>query len=105
MAFCPHNPSGPVANAATLATRRLHADFLYLETMATDVPWRKDVASGALPLLRRGNDGLLRARTRRGINEEAIARHPYQVHDLRHYTGHLTDIRPEAATATFGAAS
>jgi galactonate dehydratase len=35
------------------------------------------------------------------INEEAIARHPYQPKDLRHYKGTLTDIRPPDATSYF----
>jgi galactonate dehydratase len=35
------------------------------------------------------------------INEEALAAHPYQVHELRHYTGALTAIRPPDATKTF----
>ena len=37
------------------------------------------------------------------INEDALAAHPYQVHDLRHYTGALTAIRPMDSTATFSA--
>jgi galactonate dehydratase len=103
MAFCPHNPSGPVANAATLQLAACTPNFLYLETMATDVPWRKEVATehcffsaGEMTISSAPGLGV-------EINEDAIARHPYQVHDLRHYTGHLTDIRPQAATATFGA--
>jgi len=35
------------------------------------------------------------------INEDAIAEHPYQPHDLRHYTGKLTDIRPPEARSYF----
>ncbi|PTX95407.1 galactonate dehydratase [Spartobacteria bacterium LR76] len=105
MAFCPHNPSGPVANAATLQLAACTPNFLYLETMATDVPWRKDVATehchfsaGEMTISSAPGLGV-------EIHEDAIARHPYQVHDLRHYTGRLTDIRPDTATATFGAVS
>ena len=29
------------------------------------------------------------------INEEELAKHPYQPHNLRHYTGALTEIRPK----------
>ena len=32
------------------------------------------------------------------IDEDAIARYPYQPHDLRHYVGTLTDIRPEGCS-------
>ena len=35
------------------------------------------------------------------LNEEAIAAHPYEPRDLRHYTGALTDIRPADATGYF----
>jgi galactonate dehydratase len=35
------------------------------------------------------------------ICEEAIARHPYEPRDLRHYTGALTQIRPPDATSYF----
>jgi galactonate dehydratase len=31
------------------------------------------------------------------LDEDAIARHPYQPKDLRHYRGDLTDIRPADA--------
>ena len=33
------------------------------------------------------------------LHPEAIARHPYEARDLRHYRGDLTDIRPADATA------
>jgi galactonate dehydratase len=35
------------------------------------------------------------------LNEAAIAAHPYEPHDLRHYTGQLTDIRPADAKGYF----
>ena len=72
-------------------------NFGWLETMATDVPWRSEVAVehhtvaagraviGDAPGL--GVD----------IDEEALRRHPYRVHELRHYAGTLTDIRPADA--------
>ncbi|HQL50046.1 MAG TPA: mandelate racemase/muconate lactonizing enzyme family protein, partial [Kiritimatiellia bacterium] len=41
--FCPHNPSGPVANAATLQLAASQPGFYLLETMASDVPWRREV--------------------------------------------------------------
>ena len=36
-------------------------------------------------------------RNRIDINEAAMAQHPYQPHHLRHFTGALTDIRPQGA--------
>jgi galactonate dehydratase len=101
VAFCPHNPSGPIANAATLQLAACTPNFLYLETMATDVPWRSEVARETCKLV----NGEMTIPTTPGlgieINEEALAAHPYQVHELRHYTGALTAIRPPDATTTF----
>jgi galactonate dehydratase len=101
VAFCPHNPSGPIANAATLQLAACTPNFLYLETMATDVPWRSEVARETCKLV----NGEMTIPNTPGlgieINEEALAAHPYQVHELRHYTGALTAIRPPDATTTF----
>ena len=36
------------------------------------------------------------------LDEAGIARYPYQVHNLRHYTGALTDIRPQDAGTYYG---
>lgn len=92
--FAPHNPSGPVANAATLQLAACCPNFEILEIMYNDVPWRKDVTNEALTY----QDGCIMIPDRPGIgveiNEEECLRHPYQPHTLRHYTGALTDIRP-----------
>ena len=40
--FAPHNPSGPVANAATLQLAATCPNFEILEIMYFDVDWRKD---------------------------------------------------------------
>ena len=94
IAFAPHNPSGPVANAATLQLAACCPNFTILEIMYSDVTWRKDVTDEALEY----EDGYLKIPDKPGlgieINEEACLMHPYQVHTLRHYTGALTDIRP-----------
>ena len=92
--FAPHNPSGPVANAATLQLAATCQNFEILEIMYSDVPWRADVTNESLVY----KDGYLEIPDRPGLgielNEEACLAHPYQVHTLRHYTGALTDIRP-----------
>ncbi|MBQ7090753.1 MAG: galactonate dehydratase [Clostridia bacterium] len=92
--FAPHNPSGPIANAATLQLATSVPNFEILEIMLTDVEWRKDVTNENLVF----EDGCIRIPDLPGlgieINEEACLAHPYQVHDLRHYTGALTNIRP-----------
>ena len=92
--FAPHNPSGPVANAATLQLAASCPNFCILEIMYSDVEWRKDVTNEALEY----KDGYMTIPNKPGlgieINEEECLKHPYQPHTLRHYTGALTDIRP-----------
>ncbi len=92
--FAPHNPSGPVANAATLQLAACCPNFNILEIMYSDVTWRADVTNENLHY----EDGYITIPDKPGlgieINEEACLAHPYQVHTLRHYTGALTDIRP-----------
>jgi len=92
--FAPHNPSGPVANAATLQLAACCPNFCILEIMYDDVVWRKDVTNEDLFY----ENGRIRIPDKPGlgieIDEEACLAHPYQPHTLRHYTGALTDIRP-----------
>nr|HPO36622.1 mandelate racemase/muconate lactonizing enzyme family protein [Kiritimatiellia bacterium] len=102
--FCPHNPSGPVANAATLQLAASQPGFYLLETMASDVPWRREVCDEAVTL----HDGEMHIPMDRpgigvDIDEAAIAKHPYQPIGLRHYKGTLTEIRPADAKAFFSA--
>ena len=93
--FAPHNPSGPVANAATLQLAATCPNFEILEIMYSDVDWRKEVTNESLDY----KDGYMTIPDRPGlgieINEKECLKHPYQVHTLRHYTGALTDIRPK----------
>ncbi|MGN0114220.1 MAG: galactonate dehydratase [Acutalibacteraceae bacterium] len=92
--FAPHNPSGPVANAATLQLAACVPNFSILEIMYSDVDWRKDVTNESLEY----SDGYISIPDKPGIgieiNEEECLKHPYKPHTLRHYTGALTDIRP-----------
>lgn len=92
--FAPHNPSGPVANAATLQLAAVCPNFEILEIMYSDVTWRKEVTNESLSY----DAGYITIPDKPGlgieIDEAACAAHPYQVHTLRHYTGALTDIRP-----------
>jgi galactonate dehydratase len=92
--FAPHNPSGPVANAATLQLAATCPNFEILEIMYSDVDWRADVTNESLEY----SDGFMTIPDKPGlgieIDEEKCLEHPYQVHTLRHYTGALTDIRP-----------
>lgn len=92
--FAPHNPSGPVANAATLQLAATCPNFCILEIMYSDVEWRKDVTNESLEY----KDGFITIPDKPGlgieINEEECLKHPYKPHTLRHYNGTLTDIRP-----------
>lgn len=92
--FAPHNPSGPVACAATLQVAACTTNFSILEIMYSDVPWRKDVTNESLLY----EDGYIYVLDKPGlgieIDEDACLAHPYTSHTLRHYTGALTDIRP-----------
>jgi galactonate dehydratase len=102
VALCPHNPSGPVANAATLQVAACTPNFHVLETMSTDVPYRKEVTDerskfeeGCVIIPEGPGLGI-------DINEAAILTHPYEPRNLRHYTaGALTKIRPDDAEPYF----
>ncbi|MBO7361176.1 MAG: galactonate dehydratase [Clostridia bacterium] len=92
--FAPHNPSGPVACAATLQLAACCGNFSILEIMYSDVTWRGEVCDEKLEY----KDGFISIPDRPGIgvniDETECAKHPYQPHTLRHYQGTLTDIRP-----------
>lgn len=92
--FAPHNPSGPVANAATLQLAAVCPNFCILESMFSDVTWRHEICDENLTF----RDGKLVVPDKPGLGieifEEECEKHPYRVHTLRHYTGALTDIRP-----------
>lgn len=94
IAVCPHNPSGPVANAATLQLAACMPNFYLLETMATDIPYRKDITTEVVRF--ENSEMFIPDKPGLGldINEEEIAKHPYECRNLRHYEGTLTDIRP-----------
>jgi len=98
---CPHNPSGPVANAAALQVAACCPNLYLLETMASDVPIRSKVARETLHL----ENGHMIIPDTPGlgvdIDEGEIAKHPYQPHRLRHYTGALTDTRPNDETVYY----
>ena len=92
--FAPHNPSGPVANAATLQLAACCPNFCILEIMYSDVGYRKFITNENLEY----KDGRIKIGNKAGLgielNEEECLKHPYKEHNLRHYTGALTDIHP-----------
>jgi galactonate dehydratase len=101
LAFAAHNPSGPLANAATLQLAACIPNYAIHEIMATDVPWRKEIVDESLFF----KDGYLDIPDEPGlgidIKEENLARYPYQPVNIRHYSGQLTDIRPPDETPYF----
>lgn len=98
---CPHNPSGPVANAATLQLAACTPNFYLLETMANDIPYRKDITDEQVQF----ENGLMSIPDGPGlginIRPDEIAKYPYEPRNLRHYTGALTDIRPASQEKYF----
>lgn len=92
--FCPHNPSGPVANAATLQLAACVPNFVMLEMMMTDVPYRAEICDEDLTI--KGGRMVIPDRPGIGIdlNEKELLKHPYIRTELRHYRGDLTNIRP-----------
>jgi galactonate dehydratase len=101
IAICPHNPSGPVANAASLQLAACVPNFSVLETMSADVPHRREISTESVGF----ENGAMKIPDAPGLgidlNEEAIAAHPYEARDLRHYNGQLTNIRPPDAVDYF----
>lgn len=97
----PHNPNGPVCHAMTLQFAASTPNFGMLETMMSDVAWRGEIVREDLELV----DGYMTIPSKPGLgiefDEEAASRYPYQPHDLRHYTGALTGIRPPDACPYF----
>ena len=99
--FAPHNPSGPVANAATLQLAACTPNFFIHEIMATDVPWRSDISNELLHY----EDGYITIPDKPGLgielNIEELEKYPFEPKDLRHYAGSLTEIRPPEAKPYF----
>ena len=93
--FAPHNPSGPVANAVTLQLAACCPNFCILEICYDDVDYRKFITDEKLVY----ENGRIKISDKPGLgielNEEECLKHPYKEHTLRHYTGALTDVRPQ----------
>lgn len=78
MGVAPHNPLGPVANAAALHFALSTPNFLIQEDMLTDVPWRWDVVRSDL----RTAEGYWLPSDAPGlgveVDEAAARKHPFQ---------------------------
>ncbi len=84
----PHNPLGPVANAAALHFALSTPNFLIQEDMLTDVPWRFDVVKHAL----KTENGYWLPPDAPGlgveVDEEAAKKHPFKQEVI-----HATTVR------------
>ena len=78
MGVAPHNPLGPVANAAALHFALSTPNFLIQEDMLTDVPWRWDVVKSSL----KTEKGYWLPTTKPGlgieVDEKAAKKHPFK---------------------------
>lgn len=85
MGVAPHNPLGPVANAAALHFGLSTPNFLIQEDMLTDVPWRWDVVQSHLET----KDGYWLPCEAPGlgiaIDEKEAAKHPF-LQEVMHST-------------------
>lgn len=83
MGVAPHNPLGPVANAAALHFALSTPNFLIQEDMLADVPWRWDVVESSL----KTENGYWLPSDEPGlgvkVNERAAAEHPFEQEKLQ----------------------
>lgn len=93
----PHNPTGPVMNAMTLQLAATIPNFCILETIAVDVPWRKEIVRESLTFT--NSEITIPNLPGLGLelDEEACARHPYVRHPIRQFDPNRGSNRPEGA--------
>ncbi len=84
-AVAPHNPLGPIATAVGVHLGLTVPNFLILEAMRADVPWREDVVDQPVVV----QDGFAEPPARPGIgievNEREAAKHPFQQEEIERY--------------------
>jgi len=83
MGVAPHNPLGPIANAAALHFALSTPNFIIQEDMLSDVPWRWDVVESSLRVV----DGHWQMPDEPGlgllVNERAAEQHPFEQEPLQ----------------------
>jgi galactonate dehydratase len=91
MGVAPHNPLGPVANAAALHFALSTPNFLIQEDMLSDVPWRWEVVLSSLET----KDGYWLPSRTPGlgieVDETAAAQHPFEQEILHPLTARAHD--------------
>ena len=85
VAMAPHNPAGPIAQAAALHFALSTPNFLIQEQMRADAPWRDDIVDA--PLRRDGGYALAPTRPGLGlaVDEREAAKHPMAQEPLLRY--------------------
>lgn len=88
MGVAPHNPNGPIANAAALHFDLATPNFLIQEDMLGDVPWRFDVVQA--DLRSEGGHWLPPEKPGLGVevNEAEARKHPFQQEVMEQLTFH-----------------
>src|SRR5262249_6894025 len=93
----PHNPTGPVMNAMTLQLAASIANFCILETIAIDVPGRREIVRESLV----SSNSEIKIPDAPGLglelDEEACARHPYIRHPIRQFESGPSPLKPEGS--------
>ncbi len=91
MGVAPHNPLGPVANAAALHFALSTPNFLIQEDMLADVPWRWEVVQHALTT----ENGYWLPTSAPGlgieVDEAAARKHPFQQEVVHAFTARAHD--------------
>jgi len=90
----PHNPNGPIAAAATLQLVAGMSNFLILEMLTADPPWRDEMLYERLEI----RDGAMVIPNRPGLgitlDLDAVAQHPYEPRDLNFLSKESVLSRP-----------
>lgn len=96
-----HNPSGPISNAAILQLAACVPNFLIHEIMLTDSSFRFGITDEKV--VYENGEILIPSKPGLGIdvNVEEVLKRPYTPRNLRHYTGELTNIRPQDDTVYY----
>lgn len=80
VSLAPHNPQGPVSTAASIELGFATPSYIICESVHNDVPWREDIVTESFTVEKTGR--IVRPSARPGlgieINEEAIAKHPFE---------------------------
>ncbi len=95
--IAPHNPTGPVMNAMTLQVAASIPNFCILETIAVDVPWRKEIVRESLTFT--NSEITIPNQPGLGLelDEEACKHHPYIRHPIRQFDPTYTSSRPDGS--------